>query len=116
MKYYVYGIDVYGCGNKDSIYINVDYNGNLFVPSAFTPNGDGSNDLFRIAGFSFQNVQEFRVMNRWGTEVFVANDNRGWDGTFKGKQQDPDVYFYLIRVVYPDGKTMLFKGDVTLIR
>lgn len=116
MMYYVHGIDIHGCGNVDSIYINVDYNGNLFVPSAFTPNGDGRNDIFRIAGFSFQNVQEFRVLNRWGSEIFVANDNRGWDGTFKGKAQDPDVYFYLIRVVYPDGKTRLFKGDVTLVR
>lgn len=114
--YYVYGIDSKGCGNVDSIYVNIDYSGNLFVPSGFTPNGDGKNDLFRIAGFSFQNVQEFRVLNRWGQEVFVANDNRGWDGTYKGVGQDPGVYFYLIRVTYPDGKTLMFKGNVTLVR
>jgi gliding motility-associated-like protein len=114
--YYVYGIDENGCGNVDSIWVDIDYSGNLFVPSAFTPNGDGKNDVFRIAGFTFQNVQEFRVLNRWGQEIFAAGDNRGWDGTFKGKEQDPGVYFYLIRVTYPDGKTLLFKGDVTLIR
>lgn len=114
--YTVYGINQFGCGTKDSIKVNVDYEDNLFVPSAFSPNGDGINDLFKVANLSFQKIQEFRVLNRWGQEVFNANDNRGWNGTFKGVNQDPGVYYYLIKLAMPNGPTKMFKGDVTIIR
>lgn len=114
--YTVYGINEYGCGATDSILVNIDYANNLFVPSAFSPNGDGINDVFRVTNLTFQKIQEFRIMNRWGQEVFNANDNRGWNGTFKGKEQNSDVYHYLIRVAMPDGPVKLFKGDVTIIR
>jgi gliding motility-associated-like protein len=114
--YTVYGISALGCRNWDSIYVDIDYHDNLYVPNAFSPNGDGNNDIFRVANLTFQNVQEFRVLNRWGQEIFNAGDNRGWNGTFKGKDQDPATYHYLIRVAYPDGSTKLFKGDVILIR
>jgi gliding motility-associated-like protein len=114
--YTVYGINQFGCGTKDSIKVNVDYEDNLFVPSAFSPNGDGINDLFKVANLTFQKVQEFRVLNRWGQEVFNANDNRGWNGTFKGVDQDPGVYYYLIKLAMPNGPTKMFKGDVTIIR
>jgi gliding motility-associated-like protein len=114
--YYVYGINALGCRAVDSIYIDIDYNDNLYVPNAFSPNTDGNNDVFRVANLTFQNVQEFKVMNRWGQEVFSANDNRGWNGTYKGKLQDGGTYFYQIRVAYPDGKARFFKGDVILVR
>ena len=114
--YYVWSLNEAGCRAVDSIYIDVDYQDNIYVPNAFSPNGDGKNDVFRIANLTFQNVQEFKVMNRWGQEVFSANDNRGWNGIFKGKPQDPATFFYVIRVAYPDGSTRLFKGDVTLVR
>ncbi len=114
--YVVSGIDANGCGNYDSIYVNIDYSNNLFVPTAFSPNGDGKNDLFRIANFGFQAMQEFRVFNRWGQEIFSANDNRGWDGTFKGADQDNGTYMYLIRVAFADGQVQTFKGDVMLLR
>jgi gliding motility-associated-like protein len=114
--YYVYGLNSNGCRNWDSIYIDIDYHDNLWVPTAFSPNGDGNNDVFRVANLTFQNIQEFKVLNRWGQELFSATDNRGWNGTFKGKPQDPATYFYLIRVAFPDGSTKLFKGDVILIR
>lgn len=114
--YTVYGLNESGCRSEDSIYVNIDYHDNLFVPNAFSPNGDGNNDIFKIANLTFQNVQEFRVMNRWGQEVFSATDNRGWNGTFKGKPQDPATFYYLIKVAYPDGATKTFKGDVILVR
>ena len=114
--YYVYSLNNYGCRNWDSIYVNIDYHDNLSVPNAFTPNGDGNNDLFRVTNLTFQNVQEFKVMNRWGQEIFSAPDNRGWNGTYKGKPQDPATFYYLIKVAYPDGSTRMFKGDVILIR
>lgn len=115
-QYYVYGLNQFGCRNMDSIYVDIDYHDNLFIPTAFTPNGDGKNDIFRIGNLTFQKVQEFRILNRWGQEVFSATDNRGWNGFFKGKPQDAATFYYLIRVAYPDGATKMFKGDVILVR
>jgi gliding motility-associated-like protein len=114
--YYVVGLNAQGCRNIDSIYVTVDYNTVPFVPSAFSPNADGKNDIFKVINYTTQKIQEFRVFNRWGEEIFTANDNRGWDGSFKGKNQDGNTFFYLIRLAYPDGKVETYKGDVTLIR
>jgi gliding motility-associated-like protein len=113
----VNGVDTNQCDNNDTVVVEVDYRDNLFVPSAFSPNGDGKNDYFRISNLSFQKVTEFRVFNRWGQEILSTNDGRkGWDGTWKGIPQDPGTYNYIIRVVSPDGLTETYKGVVTLIR
>ncbi len=114
--YTVNGLDANGCGNNDEIYVIVDYSHNLFIPTAFSPNGDGNNDLFRIANFGYQRVSEFRVYNRWGQEVFNAKDNRGWNGTFKGESQDNGTYHYIIKAAFADGHVQTFKGDVILMR
>ena len=115
--YIVNGIDSNGCANSDSIQVNIDYRDNLMVPSAFTPNGDGRNDVFRITNITFQKILEFRVFNRWGQEIFSTTDPKGgWDGTWKGTPQDMGTFSYLIRVAYPDGYVETYKGDVTLIR
>lgn len=113
----VQGLDTNKCVNTDTVRLGVDYRDHLMVPSAFSPNGDGKNDLFRIANFSFQKLQEFRVFNRWGQEVYSTNDGKeGWDGTWKGAPQDPGVYQFIIRVAYPDGYVDTYKGNVTLVR
>ena len=115
--YYVIGLAENGCRNVDSVKVNIDYRDNLFVPSAFTPNGDGTNDVFRISNITFQKLQEFRVFNRWGQEIYSTTDpKKGWDGSWKGVPQDMGTYQYLIRVAYPDGYIETYKGDVTLIR
>jgi len=115
--YYVQGLAENGCRNVDSVHINIDYRDNLFVPSAFTPNGDAKNDVFRITNLTFQRLEEFRVFNRWGQEIFSTTDvKKGWDGTWKGVPQDMGSYQYLIRVAYPDGYIETYKGNVTLIR
>src|SRR5690606_22459779 len=115
--YYVTGLAENGCRNVDSIHIDIDYRDNLYVPSAFTPNGDGKNDIFRVTNLTFQKLQEFRVFNRWGQEIFSTTDARkGWDGSWKGVPQDMGAYQYLIRVAYPDGLIETYKGKVTLVR
>ncbi len=115
--YSVWGLAENGCRNIDSVRINIDYRDNLFVPSAFTPNGDGKNDVFRVSNLTFQKLQEFRVFNRWGQEIYSTTDpQRGWDGSWKGVPQDMGVYQYLIKVAYPDGYIETYKGDVSLIR
>lgn len=115
--YHVAGVGLNGCRGNDSVKITIDYKSPISVPSGFTPNGDGKNDKFRLMGVTFQTLMEFRVFNRWGQEMFsTTNINDGWDGTYKGKEQDMGAYNYIIRVGYPDGDAQTFKGDVSLIR
>lgn len=118
ITYTVTGVSLLqGCPQTDSVHITV-VPQDVFIPNAFTPNGDGNNDVFRIGTIrKMVNVQEFRIFNRWGQEVFETTDiYRGWDGTFKGVKQDPGTYNYLIRVAYANGKTQFLKGDFQLIR
>lgn len=115
--YIVSGVDSNGCIYRDTVKVSVSYVNNLLIPSGFTPNNDGRNDIFKIVNPSFQRLMEFRVFNRWGQEVFSTSDiNSGWDGTWKGVEQPIGTYQYLIRVGSPDGKSETYKGDVMLIR
>lgn len=115
--YTVTVIDTNECRNTDSVLVQIRTDIPVFIPSGFTPNGDGRNDVFRLSNVKFHKLQEFRVYNRWGQEVFSTTDPRsGWDGTYKGEPQESGVYNYLIRVSYPDGRVQTFKGDVTLVR
>ncbi|MEZ5015608.1 MAG: gliding motility-associated C-terminal domain-containing protein [Flavipsychrobacter sp.] len=116
-RYIVGGIGLNGCRAFDTLHVSVDYRDNLFVPTAFSPNGDGKNDLFKVSNLSFQRVMEFRVFNRWGQEIFSgAGPNVAWNGTWKGEPQDMGNYSYIIRVGFPDGYVETYKGEVTLIR
>ncbi len=91
----------------------------LFIPNAFTPNGDGKNEVFNVFG-NLQAVKfmEVSIFNRIGEKVFESNDiNFGWDGNYKGKPADFGVYTYVLRVVFIDGYTPKFyKGTITLVR
>ncbi|HXB42719.1 MAG TPA: gliding motility-associated C-terminal domain-containing protein, partial [Puia sp.] len=89
----------------------------LEIPSAFTPNGDGHNDVFRIPlGVQF-NLEELDIFNRWGTRVFTSRDIRlGWDGTYHGAAADAGTYVYMISGKTPEGKSVFLKGTVVLIR
>ncbi len=90
----------------------------IFVPNAFTPNGDGKNDILYARGSSLNGITIFRVFDRWGTLVFETKDiNKGWDGTFGGKLVNPDVYVYYVEAPCAlDGQAILKKGNVTVIR
>ena len=118
--YTVYGMDYYGCRDTATVTITVDTTEHEIVPSGFTPNGDGLNDVFHVGGIKFQRLVEMRVFNRWGECVFSTNDReKGWDGTYKGVPQDMGVYNYTIIVAKPgygDNNNIIYKGTVTLIR
>ncbi len=115
--YTVYGYDQQGCIDSASVVISVDDAMSECIPKAFTPNGDGLNDVFRPACIKFQQLVDFRVYNRWGQQVFYSNDYRhGWDGTFNGVPQDFGVYYYDIIVARPGSSNIFYKGDVTLLR
>jgi gliding motility-associated-like protein len=86
------------------------------VPSAFTPNNDGVNDVLQLKAFGVSQMI-FRVYNRWGQEVFVsANASIGWDGKYRGELQPTDVYGYTLSIVFTNGATINKKGEITLIR
>lgn len=90
--------------------------GSVYVPNTFTPNGDGVNDLM----FARSNVLlevDFNIYDRWGQLVFHTNDiTKGWDGVFKGKPCNPDVFGYYIRYKCNNGEESFRKGNITLIR
>lgn len=88
----------------------------LFVPNAFTPNGDGENDVLYVRGPAIQEMV-FRIFDRWGEMVFESYERPfGWDGTFKGKLMNPDVYDYYLKVTCIDLQESIIKGNFTLIR
>ncbi len=115
--YTVYAMNQYG-GCRDSATIMVDYvNDQEFIPSAFTPNGDGKNDVFKIVNMRSQILLQFRVYDRWGQLLFNTTDpSQGWDGKYNGNVMDAGVYLYIINVGQPDGSQKTYRGDVTLLR
>ncbi len=106
-----------GCEGDDSIRVWVVNQSSLFVPSAFSPNGDGLNDFLKLLSVGYAKVNYFRVFNRFGEAVFQTNDIlKGWDGNHKGKKADIGTYFWVMSVTDRFGKDEMIKGDVTLIR
>ncbi|MBK0380470.1 gliding motility-associated C-terminal domain-containing protein [Mucilaginibacter segetis] len=88
----------------------------IFVPNAFTPNGDGNNDIFQIYGTSI-NHASFWIYDQWGELQFKStNKSNGWDGTFKGRPQPVGVYVYYVEATMNDGQVVKKKGTVTLLR
>lgn len=115
--------DENGCSASDEITISVNRSEEVYVPNAFSPNRDGTNDVFRVfAGSSVQEIKDFQVYDRWGSQLFqqgpfAPNDfNAGWDGTSRGEELQAGVYLYFVEVVFIDGREAVFSGDVVLVR
>lgn len=89
----------------------------LIMPNAFSPNGDGINDIYKAK--TFKSIVEFHavIFNRWGQKVFEWTDpSTGWDGTFKGKNIAQGVYFVNVKAKGADGKLFHIRRDVNLLR
>lgn len=116
--YYVTGRNSQGCSNRDSIWVDINYKGNLFVPNAFTPNGDGLNDEFGIINILYEKLQNFQIFDRYGHLVFQTQDpNKKWNGKYdNGKDAPIDVYYYIIQIGYYNNDIETYKGDVSLLR
>lgn len=107
-------VDENGCEAANKIRIKVLHK--LYMPSAFTPNKDGKNDVFRIPPGSSLELREFLIFNRWGNLVFRTTDiAKGWNGTYKGTVSDAGVYVYLIKGSVL-GQKVTVKGIITLVR
>jgi gliding motility-associated-like protein len=107
--------DEFGCSDTAIVMVPI-YHGPL-IPSGFSPNGDGTNDVLMLLGGNFSEV-DFKIYNNWGEIVFETTDvnSDGWDGTYKEEPQPLGVYVYVARVVTYDGVEHLLSGDVSLIR
>lgn len=112
--------DANGCTAVDEVIVTVRKakcdETDVYLPTAFTPNGDGTNDIF-IVRSNFLDEAELIIYNRWGQEVFNTKDkNIGWDGTFNGKELPPDSYAFYLRALCINAEEYRKKGNVTLIR
>ncbi len=105
------------CTATASAIVRVNHGPDTYIPNAFTPNGDGTNDEFTVYGSGLKTVT-MRVFNRWGEKVFDSGDNQwaSWDGTYKGVLQPPAVYTYVVELTYLDGQKKMKDGSLTLIR
>ena len=105
-----------GCTASGKITITINYS--LKMPNAFSPNGDGLNDVFRIPSQIPQKIISFSVFNRWGQRIFnTENSSSGWDGNFGNQAQPPDTYVWQIKYLdLSSGKVMTASGTVLLVR
>lgn len=87
------------------------------VPTAFTPNGDGINDIMKVRGWGIKSLIEFSIYNRWGERIYTSNDiTSGWDGTFKGRPQPQETYTYIVTVATFLNPSVTKQGYFTLLR
>jgi gliding motility-associated-like protein len=123
MNYIVYLNN--GCGDSSLVEIRIDQEQTIYVPNAFSPNGDGVNDVFTVYGSTdVRRVVRFMVYDRWGELVHIGEDfdpgstdpTNGWNGVFNGKAMNPAVFVYYAEVELLNGEVVKRKGDVTLVR
>ncbi len=121
--YAVTATDIKGCQASDEVAVFVDARKGVFIPTAFSPNGNGINDVFMIyGGPEATTIRYLRVFDRWGDLLFEAtnfnpNDPAfGWDGHYRGKLLDPATFVFVAEVEFIDGGRELFKGEVVLTR
>lgn len=112
-----------GCFQIDTVLVTVAKPRDVYIPNAFSPNGDGVNDFFTIyAGIGVERITELRIYDRWGElmyEFFNFQPNMpelGWDGFFKGEEMQNAVFVYAAFVEFKDGTELFYEGDFTLLR
>lgn len=121
--FYLEVVDDNGCSAKSRLSIIVEKPRRVFIPSAFSPNGDGRNDyFFPHAGPEVVQVNAMEVYDRWGNQVFRNTDflpgqaAQGWDGQIRGQPAGIGLYVYWMEVAFLDGEVLRFEGEVNLIR
>ena len=114
-----------GCSGEATITVNVQKTRIVLVPTAFTPNGDGENDRLAILGRPGTRILSYQIFDRWGEQVFLAEDfmiedgvqaANSWDGTFRSEAMNSGVFVWVIEAEFTDGERTLLKGQVTLLR
>ncbi len=118
IEYTVTATTAEGCVGTDKIFVKVfKVDPDMYVPSAFTPNGDGNNDMIRPILLGMKDLNYFRVYNRWGELMFSTTEkDKGWDGRHGGKLQSQATYVWMAEGVTYTGETRQKKGYVVLIK
>jgi gliding motility-associated-like protein len=118
IRYKVYVRDQNGCTDSSTVRVRVfRTDPRIFVPNAFTPNGDGKNDQFRPIAVGIARIEYFRVYNRWGQLVFETTTNeQGWDGRVAGSPQATGTFVWMVKAIDYAGRPVFAKGTATLIR
>ncbi len=122
VHYKVTVVDSNGCKASDERLIAVDRARWVYIPNVFTPGSSENYILTIYGGNDVERIKSFLLFDRWGNVLHEAHDfekndlNKGWDGIYRGQAVNPGVYSYYAEVLFKDGETVLYKGDVTLIR
>ncbi|MFK7982187.1 MAG: gliding motility-associated C-terminal domain-containing protein [Saprospiraceae bacterium] len=126
--YTAFVTDANGCMSDGSITVEIDKNRNVYIPNVFAPNNAGfdTNDRFAVfTGSGVRRINYAKVFNRWGTIVAdvtgvnitgVGQTIQVWDGQLKGQKANQGVYIYIVEVEFIDGQTLLYRGDIALLR
>ena len=123
VTYTVLVTTAYGCTASDTVSIKTFCeNSQVFIPNAFTPDGDGINDVLMVRGKGIVSVKSFRIFNRWGELVFERSNfapniaSFGWNGRVRGVVGPPDVFVYTAEVICENGTTYTYKGNTSIIK
>ena len=113
--YTLRGTSSAGCVAYDEVCVLVTKEWNVYIPNAFTPNGDADNDVFLPVGYGLSQIR-LSIFDRWGTQIFAGDENNpGWDGKLKGKVCEQGVYIYQVEIKTMAGNTIKKVGHVTLL-
>ncbi|MBX2876754.1 MAG: gliding motility-associated C-terminal domain-containing protein [Saprospiraceae bacterium] len=119
--YYLTVTDPEGCATKDSVWVQVLNDREVFIPTAFSPNGDGVNDQFFIYSKRPAEVVSLQIFDRWGNLLFQRKNTdtndpfQGWDGRSQGRPLNDGVFFYLARLRFLDEQVLDYKGELVLL-
>lgn len=111
-----------GCSASGEVEVRVNVDFSLYAPNVFSPNGDGSNDIFFLNTRALGQFASFRVFDRWGNLVFGQESGQtndpsfGWDGKFQGDDMNNAVFVWSAEILFFDGTVKWYSGDVTLVR
>jgi len=115
--------DERGCIARDMVTVVVRKIRDIYIPNAFSPDNNGINDLFTIyGGKAAESILELRIYNRWGGLVYegkflpLNDETVGWNGQFRGRPLDPEVFAFYALIRFIDGEEIIYKGDIQLIR
>jgi gliding motility-associated-like protein len=115
--FYVHATDAIGCTDDDTVFIKVYEGPNYYLPNAFSPNGDGLNDVFFPTPVGISSTEYFRIFDRYGALVYQTREwMQGWDGKLKGKPAALGTYVWMIKGINVNGSVVEMKGTVILIR
>lgn len=113
--YVLEATDSLGCVNRDTMCITVTKDWDVFIPNAFTPNGNNVNDVFIPVGYGIKTIHLY-IFDRWGEQIFKSSDTQqGWDGKNKGKLCETGIYIYQVEIETMEGPTVKRVGHVTLL-